>query len=216
MIQWCLDTLNYLTITILMIIESPFIPFPSEIVIPPAAYKAASTGELNFALIVLFGTLGALIGALINYFLSIWLGRPIVHKFAKSRIGAMMLLSEEKVDKAEHFFVQHGNISTLVGRLIPGIRQLISVPAGLARMPLSSFVLYTSIGAGIWNLVLASIGWYLEGVVPEDELMIYVNKYSHQIGLGIIIVVVMVLTVISLKALRRPKLTEIEEPTEQE
>ena len=185
-IQWCLNNLNYWTITILMAIESSFIPFPSEVVVPPAAYKAASGGELNVFLIVFFGTIGANIGALINYGLSYFVGRPIVYSFANSRIGHMCLIDAEKVQKAERYFDEHGALSTFVGRLIPAIRQLISIPAGLSKMKLSTFILYTTLGAGIWNSILAAIGYYLESVVPEDQLMETVTKYSHEIGYGFI------------------------------
>lgn len=204
-IEWCLENLNYFTIMILMMIESSFIPFPSEIVIPPAAYIAASNGEMNVFLVVLFGTIGAILGALINYFLAFTLGRTIVHRFARSRIGGFLLLSEESVIKAETYFVKHGNISTLIGRLVPGIRQLISIPAGLAKMKLFSFVLFTSIGAGIWNAVLATLGWYAERVVPREELMPYVYHYSKPIGYAILAIVVVVLLFMTLKALKRPK-----------
>ena len=129
-IQWCLDNLNYWTITLLMTIESSFIPFPSEVVVPPAAYKAAATGELNVWLVVLFATLGALMGALINYFLALWLGKPIVYAFANSRFGHMCLIDQKKVETAEQFFVKYGVAATLIGRLVPAVRQLISIPAG--------------------------------------------------------------------------------------
>ena len=138
-IQWCLDHLNYWTITLLMAIESSFIPFPSEVVVPPAAYKAAVTNELNVFLVVIVATVGANIGALFNYYFAKWLGRPIVYKFANSRVGHMCLIDEASVQKAEKFFDKHGAISTFVGRLIPAVRQLISIPAGLARMKLSTF-----------------------------------------------------------------------------
>ena len=129
-IQWCLDNLNYWTITLLMAIESSFIPFPSEVVVPPAAYKAAATGELNVWLVIFFATVGAIIGALINYYLALWLGKPIVYKFANSRIGHMCLLDQAKVETAEKFFRKHGAIATFTGRLVPAVRQLISIPAG--------------------------------------------------------------------------------------
>ena len=192
-IQWCLDNLNYWTITLLMAIESSFIPFPSEVVVPPAAYKAASTGDLNIWLVILCATAGALIGALVNYFLALWLGKPIVYKFANSRFGHMCLIDEEKVKHAEAYFDKHGALSTFVGRLIPAVRQLISIPAGLAKMKLSTFLLYTTLGAGIWNAILAAIGYYLQSVVPEDQLMATVTEYSHElgyvfIGLGVLIV----------------------------
>ena len=193
-IQWCLDHLNYWTITLLMAIESSFIPFPSEVVIPPAAYKAASgNSELNVYLVVLSATIGANIGALINYYLAYFVGRPIVYKFANSRFGHMCLIDEAKVQHAEAYFEKHGALSTFVGRLIPAVRQLISIPAGLAKMKLSTFLLYTTLGAGIWNTILAAIGYYLQSIVPEDQLMASVTKYSHElgymfIGLGVLIV----------------------------
>ena len=193
-IQWCLDNLNYWTITLLMTIESSFIPFPSEVVVPPAAYKAASDdSDLNVFLVVFFATVGANIGALINYYLAYFVGRPIVYKFANSRFGHMCLIDEAKVQHAESYFDKHGALSTFVGRLIPAVRQLISIPAGLSKMKLSTFLLYTTLGAGIWNTILAAIGYYLQSVVPEKQLMSTVSQYSHElgyvfIGLGILIV----------------------------
>lgn len=182
-IQWCLDHLNYWTITLLMTIESSFIPFPSEVVVPPAAYKAAgANSDLNVFLVVLFATIGANIGALINYSLAYFVGRPIVYKFANSRFGHICLIDEEKVKHAEAYFEKHGALSTFIGRLIPAVRQLISIPAGLAKMKLSTFLLYTTLGAGIWNAILAAIGYYLQSVVPEDQLMETVTQYSHELG----------------------------------
>lgn len=191
-IQWCLDHLNYWTITLLMTIESSFIPFPSEVVVPPAAYQAAA-GKLNIYLVVLFATIGANIGALVNYYLAKWLGRPIIYKFANSRIGHMCLIDEAKVRHAEDYFNRHGALSTFIGRLIPAVRQLISIPAGLAKMKLPVFLLYTTLGAGLWNIILAFIGHYLYSVVPEDQLLAKVTEYSHEIGycfiaLGVLIV----------------------------
>ena len=202
-IEWCLDNLNYWTITLLMAIESSFIPFPSEVVVPPAAYKAAASGELNVWLVIFFATLGALIGALVNYYLAVWLGRPIVYKFANSRLGHMCLLDEQKVVKAEEFFVRYGVTATLVGRLVPAVRQLISIPAGLARMNIAKFALFTSIGAGLWNCVLAALGYFLEAVVPEEELIATVTKYSHEIGYGIIAVVALALAFIIYKGAKK-------------
>ena len=193
-IQWCLDHLNYWTITLLMAIESSFIPFPSEVVVPPAAYKAAGeNSELNVYLVVLFATIGANIGALINYYLAYFVGRPIVYKFANSRFGHICLIDANKVRKAEEYFDKHGALSTFIGRLIPAVRQLISIPAGLAKIKMSTFLIYTTFGAGIWNAILAAIGYYLQSVVPEDKLLENVTQYSHEIsyifiGLGILIV----------------------------
>ena len=202
-IEWCLEHLNYWTITLLMAIESSFIPFPSEVVVPPAAYKAAATGELNVWLVVFFATLGALIGAFVNYYLAVWLGRPIVYKFANSRIGHMCLLDEQKVVKAEEFFVRYGVAATLVGRLVPAVRQLISIPAGLARMNIAKFAIFTAIGAGLWNGVLAALGYFLEAVVPEEQLIATVTKYSHEIGYGIMAVVALALAYLIYKGVKR-------------
>lgn len=201
-IQWCLEHLNYWTIALLMAIESSFIPFPSEAVVPPAAYKAAA-GELNIWLVLLSATGGAVIGAYINYFLALWLGKPIVYKFANSRLGHMCLLDEQKVIKAEQFFVRYGVAATLVGRLVPAVRQLISIPAGLARMNLAKFTLYTAIGAGLWNAVLAAMGYYLQSVVPYEEMMVLVEKYSHEIGYGIMAVVAIVLAILIYKGVKK-------------
>ena len=193
-IQSCLDHLNYWPITLLMAIESSFIPFPSEVVVPPAAYKAASgNSDLNVYLVVLFATIGAHIGAITNYYLAYFVGRPIVYKFANSRFGHMCLIDEAKVKHAEAYFEKHGALSTFIGRLIPAVRQLISIPAGLAKMKLSTFLLYTTLGAGIWNTILAAIGYYLQSVIPEEQLKATVSEYSHElgyvfIGLGILIV----------------------------
>ena len=184
-IQWCLDHLNYWTITLLMTIESSFIPFPSEVVVPPAAYKATVGDSMNVYLVVLFATLGADLGALINYFLAKWLGRPIVYKFANSRFGHMCLIDEAKVQHAEEYFDKHGALSTFIGRLIPAVRQLISIPAGLAKMKLGTFLLYTTLGAGIWNSILAAIGYYLStvpGIETEEQLLAKVTEYSHELG----------------------------------
>lgn len=214
-IAWCLEHLNYFTITLLMALESSFIPFPSEIVIPPAAYMAASTGEMSVVGIFFFSTLGALIGSTINYYLALWLGRPLLYAFAESKVGAFFLLSREGIEKAERYFVDHGRVATFTGRLIPGIRQLISLPAGLARMPLIPFYLFTMLGAGIWNIVLMAIGWYLEGVVPMDQLGPMVEKYSTEIGHFIIAAVVIVFAVMLYRAHRRKSLGEhLEEESE--
>lgn len=199
-IQWCLDHLNYWTITLLMAIESSFIPFPSEVVVPPAAWKSASDPDLNVFLVVVAATVGANIGALVNYYLALWLGRPIIYRFANSRIGHMCLIDAEKVERAEDYFHKHGAISTFVGRLIPAVRQLISIPAGLARMRMGHFLLYTTLGAMTWNAILAAIGYYLStipGIETEEQLLEKVTEYSSEIGyvfigLGVLIVAYLV------------------------
>ena len=202
-IQWCLEHLNYWTITLLMAIESSFIPVPSEVVVPPAAYEAAATGELNLWLVIFFATVGAIVGALINYYLALWLGKPIVYKFANSRFGHMCLIDQEKVETAEKFFIKHGVIATLIGRLVPAVRQLISIPAGLAKMNIGKFVAFTALGAGLWNGVLAALGWYLEGFVPKDQLISTVEEYSHEIGYVIIGCVVLALGYVIYKGVKK-------------
>ena len=189
LLQGLLDNLNYLNITILMIIESSAIPFPSEVVVPPAAYMAAENGKLSIPLIILFATLGSAIGAIINYVAAFYVGRPIIYKFVNSRLGHLCLLNQEKMEQAEAYFDKKGAVATLVGRLLPGIRQLISIPAGLARMHFGYFLLYTVIGAGIWNVILAALGWYLQKIVPLEQLNAAVKQYEQPIVWGICIIV---------------------------
>ena len=184
--SFLLDQLSYLNVFLLMTIESTFIPFPSEVVLPPAAYHAHATGEQNVFLLIIVATLGADMGATINYFLAFYLGRPIVYAFANSKWGHRCLLNEEKVRRSEKFFDDHGVVATLTGRLVPVIRQLISIPAGLAKMNFLKFILYTTIGAELWNCVLAAIGWYLQTIVPEDKLMEKVDEYSEHIKVFIL------------------------------
>ncbi|MSH99619.1 DedA family protein [Escherichia coli] len=189
-----------------MAIESSFIPFPSEVVVPPAAYKAAVNDEMNVYLVVLFATIGANIGAIINYYLAYWLGRPIIYKFANSRFGHMCLIDEAKVQHAEEYFDKHGALSTFVGRLIPAVRQLISIPAGLARMKLSTFLLYTTLGAGLWNGILAAIGYHLAsvpGIESEEQLLARVGEYSHELGYFFIAVGVFIVGFLVYKALKK-------------
>ena len=194
--RFCLNNLNYGTITLFMAIESSFIPFPSEAVVPPAAWKASLPGsEMNIFLVFVFATIGALIGALVNYYLAMWLGRPIIYKFANSRIGHMCLLSEEKVKNAEVYFDKHGAMSTFFGRLVPAVRQLISIPAGLARMGMGRFMLYTTLGAGAWNAILTALGYYMstfESLQSEEAVMEKVKEYSSEIGLVFVALAVLI------------------------
>ncbi|MGB4291805.1 MAG: DedA family protein [Bacteroidales bacterium] len=184
LVEWYMSHLNYLTVALLMTVESSFIPFPSEAVIPFAAYRAAQ-GELNVFLVVLSGTAGALAGALVNYYLALWLGRPLVYRFANSGIGRMLLLSEEKIRKAETFFIKNGRSSTFIGRLVPAVRQLISIPAGLAKMDMKVFIIYTVLGAGIWNIILAVIGYFLYDV--REEIFPYIGHILIALGLAFLI-----------------------------
>ena len=189
-ITWYSAHMNYASITALMAVESSFIPFPSEVVIPPAAFVAGQPDSVLYAtsnypidvlIIVLFGTLGAMIGAIINYGLSVWLGRLIIYKFADSKLGHMCLLSSEKLQKAEAYFREKGNVSTFIGRFIPGIRQLISIPAGLSRMHFGAFLWWTFLGAFIWNCILAAVGYIAAGQ------MSLIKEYSHELSVAILI-----------------------------
>ena len=203
-ISWCFDHLNYWTITFLMTLESTVIPIPSELVVPPAAYRAAADGsDLNVVLVVLCATLGANIGALINYTAARYLGRPIVYAFANSTFGHLCLLNEQKVQHTEKYFTDHGAVATLIGRLVPGIRHLISIPACLAKMRLSHFILYTTIGAGLWNIILAAMGYALQAAIPEDQLLDTVTRYSHQFGYAMIVLALVVVAYLVYKARKK-------------
>lgn len=186
--DWYMTNLNYFTVALLMAIESTFLPLPSEFVIPFAAWKAAQ-GDLNIFLVVIFGTIGALTGSLINYTLAYYLGRPIVYSFAESKIGRFFLLSREKVEHAENYFLKNGKASTFIGRLVPGIRHLISIPAGLAKMSLKHFMLYTFIGAGIWNIILAVVGYFMYGI--KDQIFKYIGPVL--LGVGVIFVIFLII-----------------------
>jgi membrane protein DedA with SNARE-associated domain len=174
-IDWYMAHINYGTITLLMAIESSFVPLPSEVVIPPAAWKAAQ-GDLNIYLVVVFSTLGAILGALFNYFFALTLGRAIIYSFAESRLGKIFFLSRAKIEHAEAYFVRHGRSSTLIGRLVPGVRHLISLPAGLARMNLRHFILFTLIGSAVWHSILAALGYFL---YSQKELL---DRYFKELS----------------------------------
>lgn len=204
---WILDNLNYWVVTLFMAIESSFIPFPSEVVVPPAAWKAMDPDSgMSFILVIVFATIGADLGALINYYLAKWVGRPIIYSFADSRIGHMCLIDRKKVEVAEEFFRKHGAASTIFGRLVPAVRQLISIPAGLAGMHVGKFLLYTTIGAGVWNTVLATIGWgiyeYTDYKTTQDVYKQAV-QYSHEIGYVILALAVVVVAFIAYKGTKK-------------
>ena len=204
---WILDNLNYWVVTLFMAIESSFIPFPSEVVVPPAAWKAMDPNSgMSFILVIVFATIGADLGALINYYLAKWVGRPIIYSFADSRIGHMCLIDRKKVEVAEEFFRKHGAASTIFGRLVPAVRQLISIPAGLAGMHVGKFLLYTTIGPGVWNTVLATIGWgiyeYTDYKTTQDVYKQAV-QYSHEIGYVILALAVVVVAFIAYKGIKK-------------
>ena len=191
-LHWYDAHMNYWAVGGLMAVESSFVPFPSEVVIPPAVYVAANPegkSGMKIWLVVLFGTLGALLGALINYFLSRWLGRPIIYAFVDSKWGHMLQLSGEKMERAEKYFNEHGVVSTLVGRLIPVIRQLISIPAGLSKMNIWAFMLYTTLGALVWNCVLALLGWLAYQAADPSVIERYSSLLSYVI-IGVFVVAV--------------------------
>lgn len=169
----------YLLVLSLMVVESSFIPFPSEVIVPPAAYLACTSHEVSITLVIILATVGAIVGALINYGLSVWIGRPIVYRFADSKFGHACLIDRVKVEKAEQYFDRHGAVSTFIGRLIPAVRQLISIPAGLSRMNIGRFVVFTGLGALVWNGVLAGLGYWLGTMVSRQELYEKVEHYNH-------------------------------------
>lgn len=176
--------MGYWGVFLLMSVESSFIPFPSEVVIPPAAYLA-SKGEMNIFLVVLFGTLGSLIGAWINYALARYLGRVIVFDLVSHKFAKYLLLSKAKVERAEKHFLDYGGITTFIGRLIPAIRQLISLPAGFSKMNFAAFTFYTTLGASFWVSVLAALGYYFGE--NEDLLMRYESGLKWVV-LGVLVV----------------------------
>lgn len=210
LINFVLGNLNYWWVFVFMTIESSFIPFPSEVVVPPAAFLSCTADNpMNIFLVIVVATLGADAGALVNYYLARWLGRPIVYAFADSRIGHMCLIDREKVEHAEEYFREHGAASTFFGRLIPAVRQLISIPAGLAGMHLAPFLLYTTLGAAAWNSVLALLGYIIfrsmGGNMTTAEVAEAATKYSHEIGYVILALAVIVVAVLIYKGVKNPK-----------
>jgi len=178
---WLVTTIGligYPGIVFFMAIESSFIPFPSEIIVPPAGYHAAQ-GEMNLGFVILAGLAGSMIGAYVNYAIAVYAGRPFIIKY-----GRYFLISEAKLAQCERFFEKHGEITTFVGRLIPAIRQLISFPAGLARMNLVKFSLYTALGAGIWTVILAVFGYWVGR--NQADLEAALNQYGTTITLALV------------------------------
>lgn len=203
--DWFVNNASYLFVFIFMMIESSFIPFPSEVVVPPAAYLAVQRGDMNVFIIVLVATAGALAGALINYVLSLLIGRPIVYAFANSRFGHACLINQEKVEKAERYFDEHGAVSTFVGRLIPAVRQLISIPAGIARMNIWVFCLYTTLGAMVWNGILAFLGWWLAQKVSLDDLYSAVEEYNSYLTIAGLVLLLLCVAYIVYNAFKTKK-----------
>lgn len=202
--QSLLDNLNYPVIFFLMMLESTVIPVPSELVVSPAAYHAAG-GNLNIWLVILFATIGADCGATINYLAGKYLGRPIIYRFANSKWGHMCLLNQKKVEDSEKYFDNHGMVATITGRLIPGIRHLISIPAGLARMNFLNFIAFTTIGAGIWNCILAGLGWYLHTWVPENQLNEKIEEFGEYIKYVILGICILAIVFFIVKKMLKSK-----------
>lgn len=171
--------IGYWGIVLLMTLESSFIPFPSELVVPPAAYLAA-LGKLDIWLVIGASILGSLIGALINYFLAYYLGRPLIYRLAESKAARFLLIKPRQIERAEQFFSRYAGSSTFFGRLVPVVRQLISLPAGFVKMPLSKFILFTFLGSALWTLILAALGYFFGA---NEELW---QKYYMEISWGII------------------------------
>lgn len=212
--------MSYFYVFLFMVIESSFIPFPSEIIVPPAAYLACQTTrsltfhgqtiaipDINIFAVVLVATAGAIVGALINYGLSLWIGRPIVYRFADSRVGHACLIDRAKVDKAEKYFDSHGAISTFIGRLIPAVRQLISIPAGLSKMNIWMFIIFTGLGAMVWNAVLALLGWFLAKSVSIDSLFESVEKYNSYLSIAGLVLLLLCVMFIAWNAFKPKKTT---------
>ena len=198
-VTWLLDRfrdLGYPGIVVLMAVESSILPLPSELVMPPAGYWAAR-GQMSFVVALLCGVIGSIIGALANYYGAQLIGRPLIHRY-----GKYVLLSEKNLLRSERFFAEHGEISTLIGRLFPVIRHLISIPAGLHRMPLPKFILYTAVGAAIWCAILTYIGYFLgqhEGVLRNEQI----NRYATWALLALIPLSLIVILIYVLRRRRR-------------
>ena len=203
--DWFVNNASYLFVFIFMVIESSFIPFPSEVVVPPAAYLAMQKGDMNIFVVVLVATAGAIVGALVNYVLALLIGRPIVYAFADSRLGHACLIDRAKVEKAEKYFDEHGAASTFFGRLIPAVRQLISIPAGIARMNIWMFIIFTGLGALVWNAVLAALGWWLSRQVSLDQLYESVEKYNSYLTMAGVAILVLCVLYILYNAFKKKK-----------
>jgi membrane protein DedA with SNARE-associated domain len=197
-IDWLLQTLlavGYPGIVALMAMESSILPVPSELVMPPAGYWAAK-GQMSFALALACGVLGSIIGALANYYGAQLIGRPLIQRY-----GKYVFLTEKNLLRSERYFAEHGEISTLIARLFPVIRHLISIPAGLHRMPLPKFILYTAVGAAAWCAILTWIGYFLgqhEAALRTEEIHRYATR-------AVLILIPVTVVVIGLYRMRRRK-----------
>lgn len=206
---WIAANMDYWVVTLFMAIESSFIPFPSEVVIIPAAYIAINQSTMTIPMIIIAGTAGALVGALVNYYLALWLGRPIIYNFSDTKLSHMLLIDRDGVEKAEKYFAEHGAVGTFVGRLIPVIRQLISIPAGLAKLKMTTFLFFTGLGACVWNAVLAILGAVLGKSMPEEVLIAKVEQYSGYVKIVLVVLVVAGLAYYAKKVIEANKKTAL-------
>lgn len=188
--------MGYFGVAFLMAIESSFIPMPSEIIVPPAAYLA-SQGTMNIYLVIVAGVLGSILGAIFNYYLAYYLGRPLVYKLSGHRLAKFFLISPDKVERAEKYFLDNSVTATFVGRLIPVIRQLVSLPAGFSKMPFDRFIFYTSSGSFIWVAILAALGYFIGA--NQDKLSLYYSELKW----GAIILVFIWLAVKIFKSIKK-------------
>ena len=209
---WFKDHMNYWTILVLMAIESSVIPLPSEVVVPPAAYfSLQANSSLDFWVVILVATAGAYLGSAINYGLSLLIGRPIIYAFADSKVGHFLRLSKEKMERAEQYFQKKGSISIFFGRLLPAVRHLISIPAGLSRMNFGTFSFFTIIGAGLWNVVLAGLGYLLYRVVPDDsQFFAQLEHYNHYLKIAGFALLGLVIIYIIYKVIKNKKKNTVE------
>ena len=200
--QTLLDELNYGSLTLLMAMESSVLPVPSELVVPPAAYMAAE-GRMDVWLVLLFSTIGCVIGASVNYGVSMLVGRPVVYGFARTTLGRILLHGPDKLEQAEQYFRRHGDMATFMGRLVPVVRHLISIPAGLSRMHYLKFCIFTAVGPAVWNGILVALGWYLHSLVPLAELNDKVSEYERPILVVICVLALAFVAYLVYKGIRK-------------
>lgn len=210
--NWYKEHMTYGMIVLLMAIESSIIPLPSEVVVPPAAYFALRSGDLSIIMVVLMATLGAFLGALANYIISMLIGRPILYAFADSSIGHALMLNSDKLKNAEDYFARKGAISIFLGRLLPAVRHLISIPAGLSKMNIFTFSAFTILGAFLWNIILALLGYWMSLIVPEEQLLESIehyNVYIKAVGYAVIVLLAVFVAFKVIKGKKNDKNTQL-------
>lgn len=217
--EWYKEHMTYAVIALLMGIESSIVPLPSEVVVPPAAYFSLQAhSQLEIFMVMVTATVGAYVGSVVNYVLSMIIGRPLIYAFADSKVGHMFMLNSDKLRHAEDYFQRKGSVAIFLGRLLPAVRHLISIPAGMSKMNFLKFSVYTILGAGVWNAVLSGFGYMLYLVVPNDaqlfDALEHYNEYLKAAGYGLILLIVVYLVVRHYKKKRSKKLAAREENTE--